>query len=113
MPHLRLSYSADIFPNDGGVQQLLAELAGCLAGFETLDSRAIKAYATAHREWAMGDGAPTGFVHCEVAILSGRPVELRKQIGAGIAAVLRKVLPREEISLTVEIREMDRETYSK
>lgn len=116
MPHIRLDTTADIQEN-ADLPEILAELVETLAAFETIQPESIKAYHTLRPVWAMGQGAPEGFIHCEVAILSGRSPALRGQISAGIAKVLRQRFARTlgagEAGLTVEIREMDRETYVK
>ena len=116
MPHIRLDTTADLQEN-AIVPDILTDLVSELASHETIDSASIKAYHQLRSTWEMGTGAPAGFVHCEVAIMSGRPLELRKGISEGISTVLRKhfatSLLNNEVGLTVELREMDRETYIK
>lgn len=116
MPHIRLDTTADL-PENADLPEILSDLVDELASHATIESSAIKAYHTLRVNWVMGKGACAGFVHCEVAILAGRPLELRKAIAEGIAAVLRRrfAASREsgDAGLTVEVREMDRETYVK
>lgn len=116
MPHIRLETTADLQEN-AQLPDILADLVAELSRHETISSASIKAYHQLRSTWQMGEGAPEGFVHCEVAILSGRPLPLRKAISEGIADVLRRhfvgSLDAGEASLTVEVREMDRETYWK
>lgn len=65
----------------------------------------------------MGEGAPPGFCHCTVSILEGRPLELRKSMSSGMYAELKShlemSLENQEVSVTLELREMDKETYMK
>jgi 5-carboxymethyl-2-hydroxymuconate isomerase len=65
----------------------------------------------------MGDGAPSGFCHCTVAVMAGRPEELRKKIADAMYGELRKhfsqSLAEKEVGLTLELREMDAATYRK
>jgi len=114
VPHIRLDTTADL-PENADIPEILGELVVELSRHQTIDAASIKAYHTLRVNWVMGAGAKPGFVHCEVAILTGRPVELRKAIGAGIADVLRcrfaTSLESGDAGLTVEVREMDRETY--
>lgn len=116
MPHIRLDTTADL-PENADVPEILANLVDELGRHATIDAASIKAYHTLRVNWAMGEGARDGFVHCEVAILTGRPLELRKAIAEGMAAVLRRrfaaSLESGDAGLTVEVREMDRETYVK
>jgi len=50
-----------------------------------------------------------------VLVLTGRPLELRKRMVAGMMRVLRdhlsESLQANEVAVSVELREMDRETY--
>jgi len=65
----------------------------------------------------MGTGAPPGFAHCTVAVLEGRDQGLRKRIADAMYEVLKKSfemsLDNQEVALTLEVREMDKETYRK
>lgn len=116
MPHIHLQTTANILENDQ-VPDIMRMLADRLAQFETIDSASIKAYHTLRQTWAMGAGAKDGFIHCEAAILTGRSIALRKDISAGLAELLRECFAASFdanlAGLTVEIREMDRETYIK
>jgi len=95
----------------------LEALANKLSSFESIDSKAVKAYHTLRSNWQMGAGAPAGFAHCTVCLLRGRPVELRKQVADGVYDVLKRCFAQSvearEISLTLELREMDADTYRK
>jgi 5-carboxymethyl-2-hydroxymuconate isomerase len=114
MPHIILETTADLAEN-GDVPDILAALAKRLAAFDTVDPRSIKAYHTLRSVWAMGEGAPEGFAHLTVAILSGRPPELRQAIADGMFETLREAFASSagEASLTLELREMDAATYRK
>ncbi len=116
MPHIHLQTSANVLEND----QILATLESLverLAGYDTIDSASIKAYHTLREAWRMGAGAAAGFIHCEVAVLTGRSVALREIISQGIADTLYGAFAGSIESglakITVEVREMDRDTYIK
>lgn len=114
MPHIILETTADL-PENGAVPDILEALVLELATYETVSSKSIKAYHTLRSVWCMGEGAPPGFAHCTVGVLAGRPVELRRRMAEGIVRVLREhfteSLEANEVSITVELREMDKETY--
>ena len=116
MPHILLDTTANIQEN-AELPEILQDLVAELARHETIQPESIKAYHTLRPVWVTGTGAPEGFIHCEVAILAGRPLELRRAISQGIESVLRHhfaaSLESGDAGLTVEIREMDRETYVK
>jgi 5-carboxymethyl-2-hydroxymuconate isomerase len=116
MPHIHLSVSGNLRENLS-LNGILRQLADRLAGFETVRSSAIKAYATQHPAYEMGKGAPSGFAHLTVSILSGRPLELRKRMGSTMLGIMherfRSSLDAGLVAVTVEVREMDRETYLK
>jgi len=116
MPHIHLETTADLFEN-ANIPDILEALVAKLCEFETIDSASVKAYHLLRSNWRMGDGAPPGFAHCTVAVVTGRPPELRKRIADGMYAVLRShfsmSLENEEIGITLELREMEKETYRK
>jgi 5-carboxymethyl-2-hydroxymuconate isomerase len=95
------------------VQKILGELVATLSAAETVSPAAVKAYATARDHYVVGDGHTPIFVHCMVSLLEGRPLRLRQQIGQEIRAVLLKNWNSPDVSCTVEVREMNPETYLK
>lgn len=116
MPHIHLETTADLAEN-GQVPDILEALVAKLGTYESILASSIKAYHTLRVNWHMGEGAPSGFAHCTVAIMTGRPLELRQTIAAGMYAELKhqfaSSLENREVSLTLELREMDRDTYMK
>jgi len=121
MPHIHLETTSDVAENQD-VQDILAKLVARLATFETVSSDSIKAYHSLRSTWEMGEGAPEGFAHCTVAIMAGRPESLRVAIADGIYAELKSCFSLSltqdtdhsgSISLTLEVREMEKATYRK
>lgn len=114
MPHIHLETTADLHEN-ADVPDILEALVAELAKFDTVNPAKVKAYHTLRSVWVVGEGHPAGFAHCTVYILSGRPVEWRRQVGARLFEVLKEHLPlsreADEVGVTLEVREMDRETY--
>ena len=116
MPHICLDTTSNLLENPD-INDILADLVGNLAEFETVASEAIKAYHTLRTHWVMGEGAPRGFVHCTVKLISGRPVELRQQIADKMMDTLvrafRQSIAEGEAGITVDVAEMSAATYRK
>jgi len=116
MPHIHLETTADLEEN-ANVPDILEALTAELSSHETIPSKSVKAYHTLRSVWCMGEGAPAGFAHCEVSVLQGRPLELRQTIATAMMNVMREhfavSLSHECVYLTLELREMDRDTYQK
>ena len=114
MPHIHLETTADL-PENADVPDILDALAATLSAQESVKPETVKAYHTLRSHWAVGTGAPEGFAHCTLGLLSGRPVELRRTIAEAAMATLREAfaasLEAGEVSLTLEVREMDAATY--
>ena len=116
MPHVRLETTSDLEENDK-LPDILEALTSALASHESMTSKAIKSYHTLRSVWCVGEGASPGFAHCEVAILSGRTLELRQSIASSLMAVMRdqfsESLSSGVVSVTLELREMDAQTYQR
>jgi len=114
MPHIFLETTADLFEN-AHIPDILEALVAKLCEFETVDPKTVKAYHALRSNWQMGSGAPAGMAHCTIGMLSGRPDDLRKKIAKGMAEELRShftmSLENHEVLLTLELRELDAETY--
>jgi 5-carboxymethyl-2-hydroxymuconate isomerase len=116
MPHIHLETTSDLVENSK-LPDILELLTVELCSHESIPSKSVWACHTLRSVWCMGDGAPPGFAHCEIALLAGRPLELRQKIATSMMAVMREQfaesLVAAEVGLTLEVREMDRETYQK
>lgn len=116
MPHIHLETTADL-PENAHIPDILEALVAQLSTYDTFQPKSIKAYHSLRSNWCMGEGAPAGFAHCTVAIMSGRAVELRRTIAAEMFAEMKRhfemSLENSEVGLTLELREMDSETYQK
>lgn len=117
MPHLTLEYTANLAQSVDlvGILHELHRLMTDAAGvrIENLKSRAIR-----RDVFVIGEGEhEEGFVHLEIALLSGRPAAIKEQIGRQSLTILeRHFAPQENASsvqITVEIRDIDRASYFK
>ena len=113
MPHVTLHHSAKV-RDDVEVRALLGKLHNEMAAIGEFKIEDIKSRSVSHDPCIVGDGAPeNSFVHVEAAIMSGRTVEKRREVGTRLLNVLVEAVTQPKISLTVEVREMERDTYFK
>jgi len=112
MPHIHLDAPHEALARVD-VSRVLVDLVGALSAAETVSPAAVKAYVSRRDEFVVGEGHRRLFVHCMVSLLEGRPLELRQKIGRDIRAVLLNYWDNSDIACTVEIREMNPETYLK
>lgn len=112
MPHLLLRVSGRAglpkAPNE-----ILSELVARFSEVETVRPEAVKAALQVVGDYATGQGHPGEFAHLEVAVLSGRPVELRQKMSDLMHDCMRSLWPDARVGVTVEVREMDASTYRK
>ncbi len=71
----------------------------------------IKTRAIAYEYFRTGTG-DSAFVHVSLKILAGRDQQQRKSLTSHVLHELQTI-PLSPLSLTVEVRDMERETYSK
>ena len=116
MPHIILETTSDVVENQD-IVDILETLVAKLATFESISPSSIKGYHSLRNTWIIGEGGAHGFVHCEVAILSGRPEDLVQQITDGMYAALIESFSRShesgEAGITLELRQMEKATYRK
>ena len=108
MPQLVLEYSGNLeFP----IQPLLARLHESLAATGAIRLQGLKSRAIRQVEFRIADGNPEyAFVHVELHIRQGRPVEVQQEAAARVMAVLqdefRDRLETGFLSLSVDLQEM-------
>ena len=116
MPHLVLEYSANILQEVdwrglfARLHQAVAESGAPLAGCK---SRAVR-----HETYCVADGAPAGaFLHLSIALLSGRSDEAKAALTARCLQLLadeyRPSLATLDLQISVELRDLHRESYQK
>ncbi|WP_037906316.1 5-carboxymethyl-2-hydroxymuconate Delta-isomerase [Actinacidiphila yeochonensis] len=114
MPHIRVEYDekvAGVFDRRGfaeGLHGALVEIVGGRAG-------GCKTRFLPLAETYIADGSDAySMVHVEIGILHGRTPEARRELGEAVLGLLRKSVgatPGAELQLSVDVRELDRETY--
>lgn len=116
MPHLHLEYTTNLTQLDA--DKALLRLNHVLVGSGQFAAEFdIKSRALKVEQFRVGTGlGERGFVHIKLALLSGRSAQVKKQLSENLLAVLQDLGPWPadiEVQLSVEVRDMDRETYSK
>jgi 5-carboxymethyl-2-hydroxymuconate isomerase len=115
MPQITVEYSAEL-------SEAFDRRAFALALHQTLSplvSSDVAAFKTRFKqieESVVGDGSPGAMIHVRVGLLSGRPVELKQEVGrVSIGLVREHLKPVEGLptQLTLEVHDMDREQYQK
>mgnify|MGYP001189083585 CR=1 FL=1 len=110
MPTLKL------FVSEGAIEQaradrMLERFCEVLSDFETVDPKTIKAGVVVMGPFLNNNPAKKGFLCLEACLLSGRPPELKARMADALKSVLDALAGDDGLSLTVEIREMEREFY--
>ena len=117
MPQLTLQYTDNIgAPVDfdllfSQLHEVLSDVAGIK--IDNCKSRAMRL-----SDFRVGRGEASGaFVHVDVAILAGRPLETREKIGRHMLEALRAAYARPldelDLQITVEVRDLQKDLYFK
>ena len=117
MPHAILEYSQNIIDvvDHHELFRRLHEIMTSSGPF-ALDDIKSRIYRADH--FYVADGTPhNAFVHLRIEILEGRDLAVRQAVGEGALALLRESYPESlahlHCQLSIEIREMAKETYYK
>ena len=109
MPHIIVEYSKNL-EEQIDIPNMLSGIHGALAG-EGIDQSRIKTRGHAIDHAVVGDqGANGSMAHTTLLLLEGRDIPTKKQYGDAIHAVLSKTVPQ-DCSITLEIRDMVKDTY--
>lgn len=108
MPHLTLEYTDNL---EFEVQPLLARLHEELVATGAVNLKGIKSRAIRLTDFRIADGNPDyAFVHVNLLIREGRPVEVQQEAARRVMDVLKETFGRRYengyLSLSVDIKEM-------
>ncbi len=108
MPHLALEYTDNLAFD---VQSLLARLHDELVATGAVNLKGIKSRALRHTEYRIADGDEGyAFVHVNLLIREGRPLEIQRDAARRVMAVLQETFGHHfedgYLSLSVDIKEM-------
>jgi 5-carboxymethyl-2-hydroxymuconate isomerase len=106
MPHLTLEYTDNLYFD---VQTLLARLHTELVATGAVNLKGIKSRAMRHTEYRIADGNPEyAFVHVNLLIREGRPLEVQKDAAQRVMVVLKQTFGHRfesgYLSLSVDIK---------
>lgn len=114
MPHLVIEYAHKLEQNIS-IPALISAAHQAIDETALFARHTIKTRAVAYRHYIAGgaqEGASDSFIHAEVRILSGRDDKQREALSCAVFNCLCR-FAREVAAVTVEVREMDRNCYSK
>jgi len=117
MPHFILEYSDNLLEKIDH-RQLFRNLHRLLVENGPFKLSDIKSRAVAHDDFYVSDGKESNaFVHLTLSIFKGRDLSIRQTVGKLLLEFLKKEFDRSyqqlHCSITVEIREIDTDTYFK
>ncbi len=117
MPHLVLEYSANV-PDHPDLRRVLLDLHEALMASALFERKDIKSRAVRHDVFAVADGAEDrAFVALSIAILEGRPDEVKAALSEAALDVLLRAFPKlvggGRGALSVEVRELHRASYQR
>ncbi len=111
MPHLIVEYSdnTELEP-----QTLLHTLHQVLAASGVFDAADIKVRARSYRDYLVAGKTDAGFVHLTLLLLDGRSDDVKAALGQALAAALRRSCPPgRPLHISVDVRDLNRATYTK
>lgn len=112
MPNLVMEYSNSV-DQRVNVQGLLADLHQVALQSGLFDVGSVKSRALRCHNWLIGDeGDSVDFIHISFELLDGRNVEQKRELSRQLMDVLQQQASQVR-SLTVNIRDMDKESFQK
>lgn len=109
MPHLVLEYSDNV---EFEAQPLFSRLHNELVATGAVNLKGLKSRAIRHTEYRIADGHQGyGFVHLNILLRAGRPLETQQEIAKQAMAVLEETFGHyfdqgNYLSLSVDIKQM-------
>lgn len=112
MPHAVVEYS-DNLSQSVYDSQLTAAVHDVMIQCGLFNTNDIKTRSYATSDWLTGTSTKSGgFVHVTISLMEGRTLEQKQELTQAMFETLSHALPNVQ-SLTVDIRDMTRETYRK
>ena len=112
MPHIIVEYSATL-EDKVSLPNVLQGLHEALAG-QGIDKARIKTRGIRIDHAVVGDAGPDGVMaHTTLLLLEGRDVATKQQYGQALHAVVQERIGQSvpECKITLEVRDMEKETY--
>ncbi|HKI78380.1 MAG TPA: 5-carboxymethyl-2-hydroxymuconate Delta-isomerase [Ignavibacteriaceae bacterium] len=117
MPHCTLEYSDNVLDKTDD-RAILKNIHDVIIETKMFSLNDLKSRTIVHHDYLIGDGDPErAFVTLKISILTGRDDHIRKTISENCLDILKKSFPESfeklKLSITVQINEMDKGTYSR
>ncbi|MCB9965130.1 MAG: hypothetical protein H6855_03515 [Rhodospirillales bacterium] len=107
MPHIIVEYSKSLEPR---MSRLLGEMHNMLAE-KGIDKTRIKTRGIAVEHAHVGEHGTQGqMMHATLLLLAGRDLETKKKYGGALHTLMKQTAP-DDCAVTLEIRDMDPESY--
>ncbi|MFN7989680.1 MAG: 5-carboxymethyl-2-hydroxymuconate Delta-isomerase [Thermoanaerobaculia bacterium] len=115
MPHLVLEYTANV-PDRPDLGRVLLDLHEALLSAAPFERKDLKSRAVRHDVFAVADGAEDrSFVALSIAILEGRPDEVKATLSEAALDVLVRAYPKLVAggrgAISIEVRDLHRASY--
>ncbi len=110
MPHLLVEYSKNLTTHVYD-SELLKQLHKTIETSGIFTKSSLKSRSYGYDEVFI-TGNNESFLHITLSMLSGRSVETRRALAQSISSIAKALIPFTD-QISVEIREMDAETYQK
>ncbi|MGF1724534.1 5-carboxymethyl-2-hydroxymuconate Delta-isomerase [Photobacterium nomapromontoriensis] len=112
MPNLVMEYAEPVAERVN-IPGLLTDLHQALLGCGLFTPDTVKSRSYSCQDWLVGDEADIAtFIHIEVSMLSGRTAAVKRELSQLLMGVLEQHAATIN-SLTVDIRDMDRDCFLK
>ena len=117
MPHVTVEYSGNIGESLDATA-LMQRVHELLSSYETFNRNEIKSRCYRAEKFYVANGdASHAFVHLRLDILAGRELALKQALGPKLTELLREAFlidtKNTRVDVSVEIRDMARESYFK
>ena len=114
MPHLIIEHSSNF--SDPTINNLQTGILKIIGQFKEFDPDECKCRSHSFDEYLVGfsNKANSAFIHITLKVLTGRSVEVRKDLASRIIKLAQDIkIDLKRCDISVDIAEMDRATYQK
>ncbi|HAS62827.1 MAG TPA: 5-carboxymethyl-2-hydroxymuconate isomerase [Vibrio sp.] len=112
MPHLIMEYSNSV-DERVNTQRLLEDLHHAAIQSGLFDAPSLKSRSLRYHDWLVGEEADSvDFIHVTFELLGGRSAEQKRELSRQLMVVLQQQANHVR-SLTINVRDMDRECCQK
>lgn len=116
MPHIDIQYTQDL-DRVFDIKAMVTHAHMCLAKDDTVQLASIKSRATALQHYVVGDPTtdPQSMICVVIKVLNGRAPDVLTRMGRSVQFCIQDLLVEKSLAfpVTVEVVEMDSETYFK